>query len=69
MNKEIRNQITKKKWAKRLKVLGLKQSENQLFTCYKSQSKPCSCYLCSPVKYSRKIKHPLSKNGNSQLHD
>jgi hypothetical protein len=62
MNKGIRTEITKKKWAKRLKVLGLKQTETQLFTCYKSQGKPCSCHLCSPVKYSRKTKHPLSKN-------
>ena len=60
MNKSIRNQIEKKKWVKRLKVLGLKQTETQKFTCYKAQSKPCSCIMCSPYKYSRKIKHPLS---------
>jgi hypothetical protein len=58
MNKEIRNQITKQKWARRLKLLGLKQTETQRFTCFKAQSKPCSCYFCSPTKYSRKIKHP-----------
>lgn len=26
---------------------------------YKSTSVPCSCSMCSPEKYSRKIKHKL----------
>jgi hypothetical protein len=62
MNKEIRNQTTKLKWLKRLKVLGLQQTQTQRFFCYKAQAKPCSCYLCRSVKYSRKIKHPLVKD-------
>jgi hypothetical protein len=57
MNKGIRNQVAKKKWTKRLKILGLKQTETQRFTCYKAQSKSCSCHLCSPSKYSRKTKY------------
>ena len=25
--------------------------------CYKEQGKPCSCYVCSPYKYKRNVKH------------
>ena len=27
------------------------------YKIYKSTSTPCSCIMCSPYKYSRKIKH------------
>jgi hypothetical protein len=53
MNKELRNIITKLKYKKRLKIYNIKGEAY----CFKQQSKPCSCYMCSPYKYSRKIKH------------
>jgi hypothetical protein len=54
MDKARRQEITTLKHKKRCKVLGLKPEEHY---CYKAQGKPCSCYMCSPYKYSRKIKH------------
>jgi hypothetical protein len=54
MNKDRRNEITKLKHKKRCKLLGLKPEEHY---CYKAQGKPCSCYICSPYKFNRKIKH------------
>lgn len=54
MNKGRRNEITKLKHIKRCKNLGLLPEKNY---CYKAQAVPCSCKLCSPFKYSRKIKH------------
>lgn len=54
MNKARREELAKLKHIKRCKALGLKPEENY---CYKAQGKPCSCYLCSPEKYSRKTKH------------
>ncbi len=53
MNKGLRTIITNLKYKKRLKVLNIK-GENY---CFKQQGKPCSCYMCSPYKYNRKIKH------------
>ena len=53
-NKARRQELTKLKHKKRCNVLGLKPEEHY---CYKEQAKPCSCILCSPNKYSRKVKH------------
>lgn len=57
MNKGRRNELTRLKYKKRLKNLGLKEAENSNFYCYKSTGKPCSCPLCSPEKYKRTVKH------------
>jgi hypothetical protein len=56
MNKGRREELTQLKFKKRLKQLGLNKSEGN-FYCYKTNGKPCSCSVCSPKKYSRKIKH------------
>lgn len=54
MNKQIRKDIERKKWFKRLDNLNLQQTESQQWHCFKKQAKPCSCYACKPLKYSRK---------------
>ena len=54
MNKGRRTEKTKLKHLKRLKRLGLPAGSHY---CYKAQAKPCSCFVCSPEKYSRKTKH------------
>jgi hypothetical protein len=46
MNKGRRRELTKLKHLKRLKRLGLDPACG--FWCYKHQTKPCSCYMCSP---------------------
>jgi hypothetical protein len=51
MNKERRRQLTRLKHIKRCKRLGLKPNENY---CYKHQTKPCSCFMCSGLKFNRK---------------
>lgn len=57
-DKGHREQVTQRKLKARLKTLSLPDDEVKHF-CYKAQAKPCSCYLCSPYKYSRKVKHKL----------
>ena len=52
MNKARRNELTRLKFKKRLKQLGLKQGEGN-FYAYKSHGKPCSCALCRNQKYKR----------------
>lgn len=50
----------KKMWSKylrRLKLYGFTVNDNQ--HVFRSHGKPCSCFLCSGEKYSRKIKHKL----------
>lgn len=54
MNKARRQEITNLKHKKRCNILGLKPEEHY---SYKAQGKPCSCSMCSPYKYNRKIKH------------
>jgi len=56
MNKGIRQRKTRLKFKKRLKQMGLLNKEGN-FYCYKSNGSPCSCPMCSPNKYNRKIKH------------
>jgi hypothetical protein len=56
MNKGRRNQLTRLKYKKRLKNLGLKETDGN-YHCYKSTGKPCSCPMCSPEKYDRTEKH------------
>jgi hypothetical protein len=60
MDKGRRNEITKLKHKKRCDNLGIEPEENY---CYKNQSKPCSCYICSNRKYKR-IKNKLDSNEN-----
>lgn len=55
-NKGNREQITQRKFKARLRALSLDTEQGKFF-CYKAQAKPCSCKMCSPVKFSRKIKH------------
>jgi len=59
MNKLERSLKGKQKWIRRLKAIGLWNKGNpEKFTkCWKEQGKPCSCYMCSPYKFSRKEKH------------
>jgi hypothetical protein len=58
MNKGRRTQLTELKYKKRLKNLGLKETDpNSKYYCYKSTGKPCSCPMCSPEKYKRTEKH------------
>lgn len=54
MDKGRRNEITKLKHIKRCQAMGIKPQDHY---CYKSQGKPCSCHVCSGVKYTRNIKH------------
>jgi len=56
MNKGDRQRRTQLKFKKRLRQLNLLGKEGNFF-CYKSTGKPCSCPMCSPNKYKRKIKH------------
>jgi hypothetical protein len=58
MDKGRRNQLRQLHYKKRLKNLGLKETEKDVnLHCFKDQGKPCSCLLCSPEKYNRKEKH------------
>lgn len=59
MNKLERFLKERYKWIRRIKALGLWNKGNpEKFTlAWRSQTKPCSCYICSPNKYSRKEKH------------
>ena len=52
MNKGERNQITQRKFKKRLDQLGLKKEDGNMYA-FKSHGAPCSCYLCSHNKYKR----------------
>ncbi len=54
MNKARRQEISKLKQKKRCNELGLNPKEHYE---YKEQGKPCSCYMCSGTKHSRKTKH------------
>lgn len=53
-NKGRRNELTKLKHKKRAKKYGLDPKKHYEL---KAQGKPCSCFLCSGDKYSRKAKH------------
>jgi hypothetical protein len=53
MNKGERTRLRMVHYKRRLKRLRIK---GDMF-CLKDQGKPCSCYMCSPSKYKRKIKH------------
>lgn len=52
MNKGRRNELTKLKFIKRLKLWGFKEGEGKFFV-FKSHGKPCSCFLCRNEKYCR----------------
>ena len=54
MDKARREELGKLKHKKRCIPLKLKPEEHY---CYKAQSVPCSCYICSSNKFDRKIKH------------
>lgn len=68
-NKGERQRKTQLKYKKRLKNLGLKETEpNSNYHCYKSTGKPCSCPMCSPEKYNRTEKHK-NKDINDRLEE
>ena len=57
MNKGLRNEIERRKFRKRIEQVGLKMEDvhkpqNNLWA-YKSTGKPCSCFMCSGLKYNR----------------
>lgn len=59
-NKGERNRKTVVFFKRRLRNLRLlnKSGEPDVKQyCYKNQGKPCSCFMCSPYRYKRKIKH------------
>lgn len=58
MNKGRRQEITDLKHKKRCKALGLDPKKHY---CYKAQGKPCSCFICSHSKYSRKETERLNQ--------
>lgn len=60
MNKGLRNEVTKRKHQQVCSILNIDPSTHYI---YKAQAKPCSCSLCSPYKYSRKIKHKNLQDG------
>ena len=55
-NKGERQRKTKLKYLKRLKKWNLLDKKGNFFA-FKSTGSPCSCWLCSGSKYSRKKKH------------
>jgi hypothetical protein len=55
MNKLERHRLKMVRFKRRLKNLGIKTIEK--YHLYRTTGKPCSCSMCSPLKYSRKIKH------------
>lgn len=60
-NKGRRTELTNLKYKKRLKNLGLKETDGKLY-CYKSSGKPCSCSICKKPRYNRsKSKKQLKK--------
>jgi hypothetical protein len=54
-NKGERQEKTMLKFKKRLKNNFLK--DNGFMYIFKTTGKPCSCFMCSGNKYSRKNKH------------
>lgn len=52
MNKAMRHQVKMRKFKKRLVVLNLHKEEGS-FHAYITSGKPCSCFMCSPLKYNR----------------
>lgn len=52
MNKKRRHELKMLKYRKRLKQLGLKETQpNANFTAYRSHGSPCSCWYCRGKKY------------------
>ena len=51
MDKGRRTELTKLKHIKRLRRLRLDLSKG--YYCYKHQTKPCSCYICSSNSYKQ----------------
>lgn len=52
------------KFKKRLLNYGLKQEKPTEYYIFKTTGKPCSCYMCSGLKHSRKQKHKLKNYEN-----
>ena len=59
MNKARRAEMDRLKHKKRCKALLLNPKEHY---CYKSQSTPCSCAMCSPGKVEEKAKYQYKLN-------
>ncbi len=65
MNKARRNELRQLKYQRRLKNLGLKETDpNSNYHGFKDQGKPCSCIFCQPKgKHDRaKEKAKLTKD-------
>lgn len=56
LNKKRRFELKMLKFKKRLKQLGLTLKEGN-FHAYRTSGQPCSCFMCSGLKFSRKTKH------------
>ena len=52
LNKKRRNELQRVKYKRRLRIYNLEECNS-----LRKQSVPCSCYMCSHDKYSRKEKH------------
>jgi len=69
MNKGRRQALKQLKYINRVKVFASKEDKpiyelikSKQYIKWKSDRKPCSCYMCSPDKYSRKGKNKQLPN-------
>ncbi|MVM34961.1 hypothetical protein GO755_33345 [Spirosoma sp. HMF4905] len=53
MNKLERNQITVRKWHRRLRLYKIPISDAGQATAFKAQVRPCNCRVCQKPKYNR----------------
>ena len=61
MDKARRTQLKLLKFKKRLKLYGIKITDLGNHNAFRTTGKPCSCFMCSPIKFSRKKKHKNSE--------
>ena len=61
-NKGERHRIKMLKYKKRLRIYGLKECHS-----LRTSGKPCSCFMCSPEKYSKKERNIGRKEIQNQL--
>jgi len=62
MNKGRRHELKMLKYKKRLKQLSLTESPNANLYAYRSHGQPCSCYMCSGLKYNRAKEKAAARN-------
>lgn len=60
MNKAERQRIKIVKYKRRLRDYQILDDSKGNFYALRSHGKPCSCNLCSDLKFSRKEKHRIS---------